>query len=162
MRTKEAITPHEVHDDFDTQLQCEDVYAGEDTDEVSLKRGEYTTTTKEWYEYSFEVLPPFWIPGGGFAVSEPLDHDRATGIPIYFGYLELAGKHYQAIGTRTEIEGIFSKIRNEAKTPLGQRVICGKCLKHLATDGSKGDYRLTENLQPICAECCAASQEGAA
>ncbi len=32
MRTKEAITPTEVHDDFDTQLQCEDVYAGEDPD----------------------------------------------------------------------------------------------------------------------------------
>lgn len=80
---------------------------------TELRRGEYAPTTQDWYEYSFDVLPPYFIRGGGFAVSEPLDHDWQTDEPIYFGYLEYAGRYYQAVGTLPELQSTFARIKTE-------------------------------------------------
>lgn len=172
MRTKEAITPHDVHDDFDTQLQCEDVYTGEDPDEASAlftppyvpldQIEKYLEISRpqgilaafrngEWYDFYEEDA----VKAHSTLCAGPTN-TRLSQFSMPYAYVERHLATLLAAGHKVAL------VDPATKTTLGQRVICGKCLKHLATDGSKGDYRLTENLQPICAECCAAIQEGAA
>jgi hypothetical protein len=57
----------------------------------------WAEVTEERYNEMLEILwPAEWLPLG-FLVGEPWDHDPATGRPRFTAFVQVDGKHYEAL-----------------------------------------------------------------